>query len=343
MSICELPQARLDAVRGAACVMLVAYHVVGTDVGSGLRLPESSAWHYAMSSLEFFRMPLFAILSGFVYAIWRPNRQDLASFWGKKVRRIVVPLVFATLTTVVLRGLTYDSWTAPSDALFFHYQHFWFLQSLLIIFAVVSICDAARPAGWVGLTIAATTCLMVSRAIALPTFMSLDGAFYLAPFFCFGMIVRIEPVLLRSRLVLVLAIGCAAIILSFQQLGLWAVTETIDRRSFAAALCGASAAVIALVGMPRIAVLEQIGVSSYTIFLWHSIAGAAVRSQLLSLGIDSVALLFVILLAAGIGLPMLLQRLFADILPLSILVSGRAPARVQTPILPETSPAYVPV
>ncbi|QNN65767.1 acyltransferase [Sphingomonas rhizophila] len=318
------PRLELQTVRGVACVLLVAYHVIGADPTVGLRLPEDSFWHQGMATFEFLRMPLFTILSGYLYAVWRPGRGDLALFWQKKFRRIVLPLLFATLVTLVLRELVYGDRTAVLTAIFFHYQHFWFLQSLLVIFAVISLWDAFRPARWEALCIAAFICLMFSRSFSLPSFLSLNGAAYLAPFFLFGMILRLEEGLLRNHSVIVIASWLLIVVTTLQQVGLAEMGQPIERTSLSAALCGASAGVVLLAKLPYSLILAKIGEASYAIYLWHSIAGAAVRESLEGLGVP-VAVLFVVLLLAGIAIPMGMRILLRSHAPASILLFGEMP------------------
>ena len=87
---------RLQSARGLACLLLVAYHVIGDPVTGGLRLPASSLYHYFTLLFLPLRMPLFAFLSGFVYAYRPVAYGSRLRFLGKKLRRILVPLVVVT-------------------------------------------------------------------------------------------------------------------------------------------------------------------------------------------------------------------------------------------------------
>jgi len=66
----------IHAVRGLACLMIVAFHVIGDDAGEGLRLPDNSGWHYAMKSIVFLRVPLFIVISGYFYGGHRATRPE---------------------------------------------------------------------------------------------------------------------------------------------------------------------------------------------------------------------------------------------------------------------------
>jgi glucan biosynthesis protein C len=80
----EVPS-NINTVRGLACLLIVALHVVGDAASNGLHLPMTSAWHYVMQSIEFLRIPLFTALSGYLYAGRRVTAQKLSNFWTKKV------------------------------------------------------------------------------------------------------------------------------------------------------------------------------------------------------------------------------------------------------------------
>ena len=93
--------ASMDTVRGLACLMIVALHVVGDTGNNGLHLPMTSDWHYAMKSIEFLRIPLFTALSGYLYAGSRVTTGTFLIFWRKKIRRLGVPLVFVFIATAM--------------------------------------------------------------------------------------------------------------------------------------------------------------------------------------------------------------------------------------------------
>ncbi len=97
----------LDSVRGLACLLVIALHVVGDNASAGLHLPMTSGWHYVMISIEFLSMPLFTALSGYLNAGRRVIRAEFAGFWSKKLRRLGIPLVCATMIVWLLWGHVY--------------------------------------------------------------------------------------------------------------------------------------------------------------------------------------------------------------------------------------------
>lgn len=314
----------LGTVRGLVCFMLVAYHVVGMDPATGLRLPADSLWHHFVNSFDFIRMPAFTILSGYLYARRRMDASHLAVFWRKKARHLLVPLLFATAVTWVLRRQVYGATDRLVDALFFHYQHFWFLQAILIVFIAISCWDSLRRPGWVALVLALFGLIVVSQLVETSTFLSINGAVYLAPYFIFGILLREHRALLMRQDVINLAIGAVAIVMIAHQGALSGATHVLPRLSLAAAACGMAGTLLLLRFMPVVPIAETIGGYSYTIYLWHSISAAAVRRLAEPIGVAGTAPLFLVILIAALLLPILIHRLVRGIPIVQTLVTGEA-------------------
>jgi peptidoglycan/LPS O-acetylase OafA/YrhL len=312
----------LTTIRGIACMALVAYHVIGPSSESGMHLPDASNWHYAVHSFDFLRMPLFSVLSGYFYARHRVSAATLSSFLAKKGVRLGLPLLFVTAVMLQLRWFAYGDTTSFFHAALFHYQHLWFLQALIVIFVAVTLSDSFARLDTVGLCVTGFAAVMVSRSFAVTSFFSLNGAFYLAPFFLFGMILREERTLLESPKSLRAALWLVGVVMLVQQAGALGEANPLDGTSLAAVLCGCSAAYALLVLCPRITSVEKIGTYSYTIYLWHSIAAAAVRPLVeRHLGLTTGAE-FLVLFGIGIAVPIGIHLIVERIPLISILVAG---------------------
>ena len=315
----------ITTVRGIACVALVAYHVVGTSAVSGMHLPDGSMWHRVLDALDFIRMPIFAVVAGYVYARRRVEASSIANFLKSKVLRLAIPLVFVTTTMVGLRRGAYGADTSLTTALTSHYQHLWFLQALLIIFVLMAACDAYARLSSKGLGVVALTTLALSSSIQFPNTFSLNGVVYLAPLFLFGMILRGERQLLDRH--------HARVALWFVMLGLILQQATpllggagLPNTSLPAALCGCGAAYLMLAVCPRIQLFEMIGAYSYTIYLWHSVAAATAREFAKHYIVLPTPVMFAILLAIGVAVPIALHFCVRRVPVLATLVAGlRAP------------------
>src|SRR5688572_16946795 len=85
-------QSHVDTLRGLAVLLMVAGHVIGDLPTTGLRVADDSTLRHFYVSLQFLRMPLFAVITGYVYA-YRPLEPDKAGrFLANKLRRLLIPL-----------------------------------------------------------------------------------------------------------------------------------------------------------------------------------------------------------------------------------------------------------
>ena len=313
----------IHSVRGLACLMIVAFHVVGDDAGEGLHLPDDSPWHYAMKSLVFLRLPLFTVISGYFYGGHRVIGVEFLRFWRKKASRIALPFACMTIIVWLLRRHIYAEPKSLLDAFAYGYEQFWFLEALLVIFAAMSVWDAlARPDSG-ALVLAMVAAAMVAQSFdAIPQLFSLSDAIRLAPYFLFGMLLRERGYWLRDPRIGLYAAGIVAIVLISQQFAMLGLANDINRKQMPAVLAGMAGAVFLFQRLPRITALETIGGYSYTIFLWHVVIAAAARLTLVGLGMTSTPLLFVLIFAAGVSGPMLLLHLLRWTPWLSMALTG---------------------
>lgn len=316
----------LNSVRGLACLLVVALHVVGDADTNGLHLPMSSGWHYMMESIEFLRMPLFTALSGYLYAGRRVTKQEFSRFWIKKSRRIVIPFIFATFVFWWLRAHALGNHVPLVDALLFEFGHLWYLQALLLLFTVISVADAFFRPGTATIAIAGLVTIMISQSgLQITTFLGLAGSLYLAPYFLFGIILREHPQWLRNPQSGILALGIMLIVLTSQQLGLFGLIDAVTLLQMPAALAGMACVVFLLQRFPNNAVLAHIGYYSYTIYLWHIAASAAVRSGLIKIGVSGVPTLFALSFVAAVVVPIALYQVTRRVPILSLLFTGERP------------------
>lgn len=61
----------IDTLRGGACVLLVIYHVVGATPADGLRIDDGQL-RLVNDYLAVLRMPIFAVIAGWVYSLKPP-------------------------------------------------------------------------------------------------------------------------------------------------------------------------------------------------------------------------------------------------------------------------------
>jgi len=302
-------------LRGLACILLVAYHVVGVP-GTGMRVEDGSLYRYATSSFELIRMPLFTFLSGFVYAHRPAGAVGLPTFFMKKLRRLGFPfLVVSTLFHLVqTRAPGANGGFAPGamwEIYVFSYAHFWYLQALFLIFTVVALLDAARlierPAPFaVALAVAILACQIIHTESNI---FSINETVVLLPHFLLGVAVTRFRDRLPRRVLLGTAVAALALGVALHQASLLGlIHHYFGWSSGVALLCGMGGAVTLLHVMPSSTVFRTVGKSSYAIYLHHAFFTAGARVALHRLGFDD-AVVFWVALLAGLGGPMLLEAM----------------------------------
>ena len=317
----------IHSVRGLACLLIVAFHVIGDDAGEGLHVPDNSAWHYAMKSIVFLRLPLFTVISGYFYGGGRVTRPDFLRFWRKKLRRIALPFLCVTIVVWLLHRQVYGQPKSLLDAIVYGYEQLWFLEALLVIFAAMSVWDALFRPGSVALVLGAVAMIMVAQcSTGIIQFLSLSDAIRLAPYFLFGIVLRERGEALRDPNISPelgsYALGIVAIVLASQQFGMNGWGNEITRTQMPAVLAGMAGAAVLFQRLPRNPMLETIGGYSYTIFLWHVVVGAAARLVLLRLGVGSTPVLFALIFIAAVSGPILLLHALRWTPLLSMALTG---------------------
>jgi peptidoglycan/LPS O-acetylase OafA/YrhL len=332
-AIDPLESARVQALRGIACLLLVAFHAIGASSASGLHAPDDSPWRTFTNLVVHLRMPLFTFLSGFVYALRPLGPGHGWEFSGKKLRRLGVPLIVAT---TVLYGLhTGMHHPVPPLSLawtiyVFPYWHLWFVQALMVVFAVlVTLESVGALSTFTRYTV--VLALAVALYFAAPfqnrNVFSVYSATYLLPFFLCGLGAHRFRGLLQSRRALVVTVLCLVLA---QGLHTYVVltraiapVEPIDQRSVLNLVIGVSAGLCALQLLPRARLLERIGGSSYAIYLYHPLFVAAVLFAAGAHAMAARGLTFVTAAAAGVLGPMLMVLAAGHVPGAQLLLEGR--------------------
>lgn len=303
--------------------MLVFYHVVGGDPLQGLRIADG-VYRWLADGLAFARMPVFAALAGYAYCYSRDTGLGLIR---KKAMRLLLPtLVVGTLFSVVRDGVREPDWGAGSGA-FWHWMpvgHFWFLQSLFLIFVLVFFLERWRGLTQPGVCFAVFLfcCATYLWGVATPV-LGIAGAFYLAPFFFWGLLTA----RLRSQMALWLGRTWWALlpVLVFSAMESFSFEQ---RDNVFHLLSGVVVSALAMQFMPRVGFLVWVGRYSFEVFLWHVFFTAMSRSLLFSLGYSDVELLVLIGVLSGVLGPVLISKFCGSLPAYRLLVLGNdRPAR----------------
>ena len=275
----------IETLRGLACLFMVASHVIGQDPTTGLKVGDASYFRYFYETFKYYRMPLFTVISGFVYSLRPVVSGRVLDFLKGKSRRILLPFFFVSslqfLMRIVLPGLNktvrlQDMWTIY----IYPFDQFWFLEALFLVFLAVVLLETSgllkTPSRWFACFV-----LSVSLTYFIPwtpyTF-GLRDSLYLFPFFILGCgLNRFEnflfrPHILRPALVFLLA-GIA-----LQQLCWFNLVPLIVEKRGPFGIC------LGLVGIallfyvrPTVRWLARLGPYAYSIYLFHVLFAAGSR------------------------------------------------------------------
>lgn len=305
---------RIDTLRGLACLLLVAFHVVGYDASHGLGIPADAGLRTLADFFTHVRMPLFTFLSGYVYALHPVERQTWRLFVQKKLRRLLLPLIVVSSLYYAAHRIMFGTHEMAPDAFWtvyvYPYAHLWFLQALIVILACVSLLELAGLLGNVrkfAIVFGLTTALHLTLHVGQLPF-SIGRAIYLAPFFLAGLGAYRYRDILQSTGARRLAQGICLVsiliglYLSFRGAGI------PERQTLLATTISLSTCLALLASMPRLSWLALVGGYSYAIYLYHLFFTAATSLALVGLGSDDLGLLFAAGLLAGILGPILVER-----------------------------------
>jgi fucose 4-O-acetylase-like acetyltransferase len=332
---------QIDSLRGVACIALVVFHTIGPDKMSGLRVADDHGLRLLSDLLSYLRMPLFAFLSGYVYA-FRPVERGLPEFIAAKARRLLVPMLAVGTLFAILQSHTPGTNFSRYEWHLLHIKpvaHYWFLESLFLIFVLVAFMErwnwlrskSAFIPAW--LAFAALFCID-----PLPIYFGMQGAVYLLPFVLTGIASRrFAEELPDGRIIwIAAALFCAlALDAASRNAGL------PERNSAVALGLGVSGCVLLLRTRIQAEWLARLGRYSFSIFLFHSVFSAASRILLSRLSDFATWQLLIAGTLSGLALPIVVElAIRRSGSPLAAAMIGeKAPRR--TPAVPRTAPTSV--
>lgn len=304
-------QFRIDTLRGLACILLVAYHVIGADHTNGLKISEGF-YRTLNDVLAYLRMPLFTFLSGVVYAL-RPCQTNTLSFLQKKAKRLLIPMLTVGTIFVLLQHFTSGGKPVVENWYLIHIipvAHYWFLESLFLVFVLVVILEKydllSTSKTWALVLLGASVLYILP--IYWPYF-SFAGFIYLTPFFLAGMGIQRYGLMARPRKLTALAAALLLVIVF--TLICMNLLPRFGQRSLPALLIGvATCATLLALGM-KSRILAGVGVFSFSIYLFHVFFTALSRIVLNKIGVVSIEHIFVVSVVVGIVGPIIVDKILA--------------------------------
>ncbi|MGC1240477.1 MAG: acyltransferase [Chryseosolibacter sp.] len=304
-SLASKKNANVETLRGLAIILVVLGHMIGYTSTGGMRVSDDSVFRYLYYSLEYVRLPLFTVISGWVYA----NKPVLATnqvrFIKGKLRRLIIPMFVISTLLFLFRMVIPGTNTTPElhnlpRNLIFPYDVYWYLFSLFIIFVTITILDTKpffhKLEGWFITLVGAFVFLFISENLLdpVPNFFSFKGAAYLFPFFLAGIgIYRYKDFLLNDKMtVLTLLVFIASV--TVQQMVWFGYFPVQEKHSILGMTVGISGVLLLFRLKLKNQLLIWIGAYAYGIFLFHVFFTGGIRIVLLRLGLENQVVILVL-------------------------------------------------
>jgi len=315
----------VETLRGVAIFLVVMGHVIGSGPDGGMTVAEDSGWRHLYFTFEYFRMPLFTVISGWVYALRPASWEKYRAFTTKKVRRILLPMIFVGTTYFLLQYLVPGT-NKPGELsqiwriYLFPYTLYWYLPSLFLVFLLVGLLDAnawlGRLAPWLAWTAAAFGLLLLRDTLipeASPNYFSYKGGIYLLPFFLMGVGIQRFKDSFANRWLNLLLLSLFLLGLAVQQLGWYGIIQyDMDKNSGLGLLIGVAGTTLFFRLKWEIKWLIYFGGFAYSIYLFHSFGTAGGRILLQRAGVENEYLIFAVSLTAGMLGPILAEKILSQ-------------------------------
>ena len=318
---------QIETLRGLACLLLVAYHVVGADASLGLQVADGPV-RWLNDGMAYLRMPLFTFLSGLVYGL-RPFGGNSRVFLSGKMRRLLVPMLVVGTVFAALQAVTPGTNSSAGPWYLWHVQpiaHFWFVESLFWVFVLVW---ALERRSWLQTAQGFAMVFALACGLYLSVrgwhWFGMEGAIYLLPYFLGGLAAT------RFSLRVPLAKPWVKAMLLLCAVGavVWmgVPVSNPDRRTVWMLLSGLSLCLLCLSFGWANRHLAGIGRYSYAIYLFHVFFTAAARIALDRLQVDAMPIDLVAGVVLGLAGPMALERLASRFKWSAVLLLGKSPRR----------------
>jgi peptidoglycan/LPS O-acetylase OafA/YrhL len=321
MSIKKEKDQSVESLRGLAIILIVIGHVIGSRADGGMKVADDSFLRHFYQLFECLQLPLFTVIAGWVYALRPPKVKDLKSFIGKKVLRILLPMLFVGATYFLLQYFTPGTnkkgdLTEIWRLLVFPYTLYWYLQAIFLVYIVVALIDARgllnSIRNW-AVFLGISLLLLFFRDYFIPegspNYFCYQGVIYLLPFFIIGMgILRFSTLFLNKSFTIILCI-ILFIGLIIQQLTWYNILEyDLTMGSAVGLMIGLPMPILFFRIRRNVKWLIWFGTYSYSIFLFHAFGTAGGRILTNKAGIQDVVSVFMISLILGLFVPVLVEK-----------------------------------
>ena len=178
----------INYLKAFAIILVVVYHACNLTGVSYMSMP-SIRFSYALRTIH---VPLFILIAGYLC-----HRQPLRSFYGKKIRRILVPFLLMSALNLLLNNILPTGYSHGSSLLsqladaFVCGQLYWFCYCLLIMFALAPLLwDRKLLKALLLILLIGIDLFLGIREIHLTDWLQLHNVLYDLPYSLLGMLFR---------------------------------------------------------------------------------------------------------------------------------------------------------
>lgn len=314
----------IETLRGIAIMLVVVGHVIGSGPTGGMQVEQGSVYRYLYCLMENLRMPLFTVISGWVYALHPVEVGSGWSFIVNKMRRLLLPMIFVGTLYFMLQYLTPG--TNHKEALssiwriyVYPYTLFWYLPALFLVFCAMIWVEAVSLLStierWsVAMVLALGLCLCeLSHIIPveLPNLFAFKNALYLLPFFILGVgLNRFADVLCSAKF---RNIYLVATILGIvvQQINYFTGQFSFYQMLHIAVPIGLVWSAYLMSIKLQFKLFIKLAAYAYTIYLFHGFGTAGGRILLSYVGITNQLAVFVFATVLAILIPIVVDKVLA--------------------------------
>jgi hypothetical protein len=297
----------IETLRGLAIILVVAGYIIRGDLDHTVHSTFSTVLDLMYYLLKPIRLPLFTVISAYLYASSPATQETLKKLIHGKARRIMIPFIAVSAMQYTFYALFPVKGPHPLNELYKVYlwplEQFWFLYSIFWIFIIVGCLDSLRAMDtfkkWV-------MCILVALIghvlFEPPDIFSLNGVNYLLPFFLLGYGIKRYSKELFSAQMIRLYVATAALAYGVYSIFYFKRVEGgHDLYKDLSLMISLSAVPLLFYFRRTIPLLAQAGYFAFGIHIFNKISSALPRMLFQHLNLDSnPALVFFTYLAFGI-------------------------------------------